>query len=157
MKMIMSMMLVLSAAQGALAACDESSAMTKAARSLRLSGTVLIEDKDSNGKPTGATETDTAKRLSSRSEEYKVLQEEVGKRGSQMISPVFGLEGDGSVIVVVRNETTCELSILGTDGEEIGTVSIVPNSITSNSISFYRGNPAIVTITKVKKSRVMTK
>lgn len=138
-----------------LAACPETPT-SKAANSLRLSGRVSLIDKSLDGKPTGFVETDLAKRLSPKSEEFKFLQSKASERNSAIISGVFGLESEGSVMVIVQNKTSCDISILGTDGEDISSLNIVPDSIKSNSISFYRGEPAIVTITKMKKSKLLS-
>jgi len=157
MKMVMAVIAVsLLSAQMSLAACQDDS-MAKAARTLKLSGRVTLVDKSLDGKASGSEESDIVKRLSSKSEEYKMVKSMIDERNGEMLSGIFGLESDGSIAVVIRNKTTCDLSIFGTDGENTNTLRIVDDSIKSNSISFYNlTTKAITTITKTKKSKILS-
>lgn len=142
--------------QVAFAVCQDDS-MATAARKLKLSGHVTLVDKSLDGKATGAAESDIVKRLSSRSEEYKIIKSMVEDRDGEMLSGVLGFEGDGTVAVIVRNKTTCDLSIFGTDGEETNTLKIVDDSIKSNSISFYSLRAKkITTVSKKKTSKILS-
>lgn len=142
--------------QMALAACQDDSVAT-AARKLKLSGHVTLADKSLDGKATGSVESDIVKRLSSRSEEYKMIKSMVEDKDGEMLSGIFGFEGDGTAAVIVRNKTTCDLSIFGTDGEETNTLKIVDDSIKSNSISFYSlSAKKMTTVTKTKKSKILS-
>ncbi len=138
------------------AACPETAAST-AAKGLRLSGKVLLETKTADGKTIISADEDLAKQMTKKSEDYKLLVEEVTSRNSEVISSAFGFKDDGTVIVVIRNIGNCALSILGTDGESIEVSPVIESSVKTNSISAYRDGSTIVTVTKVKPSKILRK
>lgn len=142
--------------QMAIAKCP-STDMSVAAKKIRLSGKVLIEEKSSESGLVTETESDTSKRFNKKSEEFQFVQEYAVDTNREILSPVYGFEGQGEFMVVVRDNNSCVLSVLGGDGEDISSSAIVPDSIKARSISIYRDNSTIVTISKVKKSKFLTK
>lgn len=155
-KMLGLILLSTLAGQWAFATCAETP-MSEAARKMRLAGKVSIVVTDKSSGEVTDRETDTAKKISTGSEEMKELKSMVAARNLEILSQAIGIENDATAFVVTRNKTTCDLSLYVVDGDEDGELQIVADGIKRKSISFQRGEGEVVTISRSKASLLSVK
>jgi hypothetical protein len=132
-------------------------AESQLAKRLRLTGKLLLEEKDSTFAVV-SEETDRGVRLSKNTEEAKIVIAMAKDRNLEVLSGIFGMVEDGSVMAVVRDKSTCKLKIFGTDGEDSDIRELVPGKLSRTSLEFIQTDVegiASVRITKIKKSKLV--
>jgi len=138
--------------QVASAACAENS-VSRAARRLNLSGFVLLQAIDNEDGKTKEYIFSEAGTLQKESEEFNAFSQLflVGK-DRELLSKVFYIESPTSVIALVRNTQTCEVSLAETDadGKEKKLTKIL--NVNSSSIQYHYDE-----VTKGKLSKVFVK
>lgn len=107
------------------ARCDEND-LTELARGLDISG--IVETK--RGK---STEENTIVKLLPGNRTYREFEEFVSPKKYEILSPVFGVEGE-ELMAVVREKSTCAVIMYGTDGEDVGRGLL--KDMSRNSVSY---------------------